>query len=78
VNVAVTVAVPAPTNVIVVPLIDTTPVFEDEYVNDPGIEELGALIVAVVSPKVAVIAVNTPRVGVARFTVTVAVVVVPV
>jgi len=78
VNVAVIVAVPAPTNESDVPLIDTTPVFEEVYVNVPGVDEVGALIDVEESPKVAVIAANTPRVGVALVTVTVAVVVVPV
>jgi len=64
VNVAVIVEVPAPTNESVVPLIDATAVFDDEYVNDPGVDELGALIEVGLSPKIALIAVNTPRVGV--------------
>jgi len=76
VNVAVIVDVPAPLNVSVVPDIVATLVFDEVYVNVPGVEELGALIVAAVSPKVAVIGLNAPRIGVALLTVTTMVVVV--
>ena len=76
VNVAVIVDVPAPLNVSVVPDIVATLVFDELYVNVPGTEEVGALIEAVVSPKVAVIGLNAPRIGIARFTVMTVVVVV--
>jgi hypothetical protein len=78
VNVAVIVEGPAPAKLSVVPLIDATFVFDEEYVNDPGVDDDGALIVVEASPKVALIAANTPRVGVALVTVTVVVVVAPV
>jgi len=50
VNVAVIVEVPAPTNESVVPLIDATAVFDDEYANDPGVDDDGALIDVELSP----------------------------
>ena len=76
VNVAVIVDVPAPAKLSVVPDIVATLVFDEVYVNVPGVEEVGALIEAAVSPKRAVIGLNAPRIGIARFTVTTMVVVV--
>ena len=75
-NVAVIVDVPAPLNVSVEFDIVATLVFDEVYVNVPGVEEMGALIVPGVSPKVAVIGLNAPRIGVALLTVTTMVVVV--
>ena len=75
-NVAVIVEVPTPAKLSVVPDIVATLVFDELYVNVPGVEEVGALIVAAASPKVAVIGLNAPNVGIARFTVTTMVVVV--
>ena len=68
--------VPTPAKLSVVPDIVATPVFDEVYVNLPGVDEVGALIVAAVSPKVAVIGLNVPNVGVALLTVTTMVVVV--
>ena len=53
VNVAVIVAVPAPTIVIVEALNDTTDVSDDAYVNAPGVDGVGADTVEGASPKVA-------------------------
>ena len=71
---AVMVEVPAPVKVSVDPLMVATAVSEDEYEKDPGTDDVGAVIVAVLSPKVAETLVNVPSTGVAWATVTVIVV----
>ena len=74
VKLAVMVEVPAPVKVSVEPLTVATAVSEDEYEKDPGTDDVGAVMVAALSPNVALTLVNVPSTGVAWATVTVIVV----
>ena len=68
------VEVPAPVKVSVDPLVVATAVSEDEYEKDPGTEDVGAVIVAALSPNVAETLLKVPSVGVPWLTVTVIVI----
>jgi hypothetical protein len=65
VNVAVITELPAPTTVAELPLTEMTEVVAEEYVNVPGVLDVGSVSGNVASPYAFVTAPHDPKVGVA-------------